>query len=462
MRTGVRRLRIAPEVAKVRLAPAAARNAQMPDAILYCDVCMKMILRSDLRNGDGVATRYGAVCVLCLRKLTPEERGAYERQSLPPPEESSIGKIPAVSAPGGGGRRGTPPPSAHFRALRPPTGVSPIVRDRRKVADQLRVPAARGSGNAMLIAFVVFVAVVAAIVAVTMPSTWPLKQAPRPGQPERNGTLPTRITPAAQDAARGDPTPLGGQERLADASQPVTDGSGAEGAKLPSIVDGLVAYFRLDDARDEWATDSAGRRDARVSGSPTWELYGGAIDGAPLLDGTDGSDDYIELPRAGELDALQAGDYTVAAWVKPLSDPPGTDADDDASYAVVVKGPPHTGLAYGRGGFYHARHELQAEGAVASSREAYAPGEYHHVAAVVSKALGRVTLFVDGAEQGGAGFLAEAPSRSYGEASWRIGIAEPAAAARRWAMHGFVDDVRLYSRALGADEVRQLFALRTR
>ena len=44
----------------------------------------------------------------------------------------------------------------------------------------------------------------------------------------------------------------------------------------------------------------------------------------------------------------------------------------------------------------------------------------------------------------------------YAEAPWRIGCASPTYPKFNWPMRGLIDDVRLYDRALSADEVRSL------
>jgi len=84
-------------------------------------------------------------------------------------------------------------------------------------------------------------------------------------------------------------------------------------------VDSPVAHWKLDEAQDTVAYDSAGINDAVLYGNPTWQPIGGIIDGA--LD-FDGDGDYVVNDNFGSLlNGLDA--LTVALWVK--SDVTNTD-----------------------------------------------------------------------------------------------------------------------------------------
>jgi hypothetical protein len=92
------------------------------------------------------------------------------------------------------------------------------------------------------------------------------------------------------------------------------------------------------------------------------------------------------------------------------------------------------------------------------SDRTFPAGAWHHLAGVSDPVGGRTRLYVNGDA------VMESPwpageSRAetgYTRKPWRIGIALPQAKEWGWSARGAVDDVRLYSRALSAAEIRTL------
>ncbi len=72
----------------------------------------------------------------------------------------------------------------------------------------------------------------------------------------------------------------------------------------------LIAYWRLDEAEGDIASDSSNGNDGTVYGAPAWQPEGGIVDGALQLDGID---DYVSTPVI--LDPAE-GDFSVFAWIK--------------------------------------------------------------------------------------------------------------------------------------------------
>ena len=70
-----------------------------------------------------------------------------------------------------------------------------------------------------------------------------------------------------------------------------------------------------------------------------------------------------QAPRIREeMDKLQDGSYTISAWFKPDTIPPGTDSANDAYYGIVIKNGCHEGLHFNsEGKFAMARHIAQEE-----------------------------------------------------------------------------------------------------
>ncbi|MFC1603938.1 LamG domain-containing protein [Planctomycetota bacterium] len=72
----------------------------------------------------------------------------------------------------------------------------------------------------------------------------------------------------------------------------------------------LVAYWKLDEAEDFVAYDSAGTNDAFLIGGAVWQPSGGKLNGALQLDGIDG------YAVTGQVLNPTNGPFSVFAWIK--------------------------------------------------------------------------------------------------------------------------------------------------
>jgi hypothetical protein len=229
-------------------------------------------------------------------------------------------------------------------------------------------------------------------------------------------------------------------------------------AELPTK--DLLGHWKLDGEKTSaTASDSSGHGlHGKLVKNPVWTT--GKIGGALQVDGKEG---HVELPRSKEMDKLQEGSYTISAWFKPQNIPPGSDSANDAYYGIVIKNGCHEGLHFNYEGKFAMDHWLKGSGedddhqASPESENSFEPGKFHHVVGIVDKGAGKSFIYVNGKLEGTEEFKAGSPARDYGEATWKIGIAEPGAEEWGWSAKGVIDDVRLYSRALSADEVRVLY-----
>jgi len=73
---------------------------------------------------------------------------------------------------------------------------------------------------------------------------------------------------------------------------------------------GALAYWKLDEAEGDIASDSANDNDGTVYGDPAWQTEGGMVDGALQLDGID---DYVSTPFV--LNPAN-GKFNVFVWIK--------------------------------------------------------------------------------------------------------------------------------------------------
>jgi hypothetical protein len=289
-----------------------------------------------------------------------------------------------------------------------------------------------------------------------------------PVQPRTDAPLtPVAVPPIQPTPSRESSRPqLGGLVRHADMpnAAELTGTSGHTGrtnaADGPSITSGLIGYWQLDEMRGDTARDSSGLgREANLGGSPKWLPYGGRVGGGLLFDARDGTEDYVVLPKNEAFNTLQLSNYTIAAWVKPESKPFGALEANTRCFAIVVKAGYHTGLQYESPGQFSAGHLFYDKTAVnAKTERVYEPGQFHHVAMVLDSSRGRLTTYVDGSAETTVEFQAGKSATIYDGVPWRIGIANPGAQEWGWAMHGVIDDVRLYSRALSDEEITMILA----
>lgn len=203
----------------------------------------------------------------------------------------------------------------------------------------------------------------------------------------------------------------------------------------------LVGWWLLDDGAGPVAADSSGKSvDGELFGDPTWSTDG--VNGGCLL--FDGADDYVFIKGAFKLRT-----YTMAVWFR--ADGAG-QRDIISAYAPgVLHGILLEVGADGRLRFLH-RYPLGTGGGVnIYSTATFSDGAWHHAA--ITKSPTDITLYVDKQQIGTMPDTSVFdPTDSFGVA---LGILDnERAAARLWL--GAMDDVRIYSRALAAEEVQTL------
>ncbi len=182
----------------------------------------------------------------------------------------------------------------------------------------------------------------------------------------------------------------------------------------------------------------------------------GPFAGVASFPGGVSSNARVELPSNAVLDDVQGGDYTISAWVRADTTPPGSGSANDANYGIVIKAGWQSGLYYKNDDrFVSFRwHDVGATGATSSNP--YGPGLWRPVVGVVSRTNGTIDLYVNGQPQGSASFTAGQASREYNTIPWRIGIANPGAGSYRWPMDGQMDEVVIWDTALSAAQAQSL------
>ena len=206
----------------------------------------------------------------------------------------------------------------------------------------------------------------------------------------------------------------------------------------------LVAYWALDETEGSIAYDSIGSHDGTLNGNPLWQP-GGGKDGHALH--FDGIDDYVSTPFI--LNPGKAS-FSVTAWI--CGGAPGqviiSQADIEGQNPVesgstwLGVNPSDGGLMTGLMGIFFG--SLESESVITDEH-------WHHVGLVYDFNTKKRHLYIDGAEVAvDTGFVGGVQST----AGLHIGAGQTLDAGTFFS--GLIDDVRIYNKALTAEEIAAL------
>ncbi len=223
-----------------------------------------------------------------------------------------------------------------------------------------------------------------------------------------------------------------------------------------------VLHLEMED--NFWQETPGEVVDSALGGS-----HGTAFNGAtPAIDAErgrvghfDGVDDYIDIPGDALLENVTDASFTFAAWAKPMSVPPKTDANppaNDWSYSILGRTGWHLNLSYNSNkaysfGIYTEDAPDPAQWHGVGSPLLYDPLEWHHLVGVVDDTAKTVNLYVDGQLVNSKSYTGTL--RDYGTAPYYIG-AMPGP-AYNWFFDGDIDDVRIFDKALAAEEIVRIY-----
>ncbi len=288
--------------------------------------------------------------------------------------------------------------------------------------------------------------------------------APPPPAPTSPPTPPESASSSGDTAAPEtppvpvDPAPPGKDDGVKVASssgkepEPVVDPVAHADPATPTK--DPIGWWRFDEDDGETAEDASGRgHTARLVGTVKRTL--GKFGRGVKFSGDGG---HVELPSTPDLDRVQAGSYTLAAWFRSEA-VPEAGIPSLERFAVLVKAGRHLGIAYNHEQRFVAEHWPAEGGPILAGAwdTACPPWSFHHFAVVVDREAGEMRAYLDGERTFVKPLPKQAGAADYGTTPWRIGIADPGEGGRRWAAKGVVDDVRIYGCALDADEVTAVF-----
>jgi len=210
--------------------------------------------------------------------------------------------------------------------------------------------------------------------------------------------------------------------------------------------DGLVGYWSFD---GQYTTSTDGTKD--VSNNGNWGAFNGGVKPVAGISGQalsfDGVDDYVLLPDVASLQPTDA--ITIEAWIKPNT---VSDTSNDI-VAIKLKSSVYKGVLLRQklGGlqFWVGNGTIQL---YPLSSSVFQVDNWFHV---VGRWDGNeISLWINGQKDSNTAILAGPiqyePTRTIMIANW----------SGSW-FNGLIDEVRIYSRALGTDEIMQHY-LQTR
>ncbi len=213
------------------------------------------------------------------------------------------------------------------------------------------------------------------------------------------------------------------------------------------INDGLVAHWTFDEPSGNTVYDSAGTNDGTIHGV---QLVAGISGGALYFDGLN---DYVEAPDNA---SLRPGYITMSAWVisqntyNAVMEKSRYSDDSYLQYTLGVS-------SYGNAGGTITRNSSGLPGSGFYSCNGETVLSNNAWSLITSTWDGTsLKVYVNGKLDGVNSSIPSGPIDDYAGGTLRFGnhwSGDPA-----WSK-GIMDDVRIYNRALSADEVAQLYAI---
>jgi hypothetical protein len=204
---------------------------------------------------------------------------------------------------------------------------------------------------------------------------------------------------------------------------------------------GLVGYWSFDDCRKDKATDSSGYGNTgtltnfALSGATSNWTTAGKRGCALKFDGTD---DYVQIADSSSLDSAGGTSYSYGMWIKTTS---------SANTVLMEKG---------TNGFFMLQPVpagvdlyINTVDTVTGGWSGFRDGRWHHLFVTYNASSNTATLYKDGASIGVV--------TSAGGSSANNNVLYIGSRAGSYAIDATIDDVRIYNRALSANEVRSLY-----
>jgi len=205
------------------------------------------------------------------------------------------------------------------------------------------------------------------------------------------------------------------------------------------------AHWKLDEAEGTIAYDSIAEHDGTLYGEPVWKSVGGKIGGAIQFDGID---DYVSTPY---IISPANGDFSVFAWIKGGA--PGQVIISQAD--GIGTGETWLGITASDGNLMTGLMPYQVGRTVIfplESQSLITDGQWHHVGFIWDGSYRY--LYVDGTEVAKDTNPITLASLIFADGGMYIGAGKTIEAGTFFS--GLIDDVRIYDRALSAEQIAAL------
>jgi hypothetical protein len=222
-------------------------------------------------------------------------------------------------------------------------------------------------------------------------------------------------------------------------------------AQLQGEGSGLVGWWKFDEGSGTVALDSSGKgHDGTLRNGPAW-VAGKIGSGALSFDGVS---TFVDIPASTDFDF--AGQYTISAWVYSTNPDPRVSA-----VARAMDNLWHLWtLEQVLSGRFDIEYVARSVYGISSYRGqgyglGYSANAWHHVVGVKLPSPDNfVRVYIDG-QQGVDSRALTDPDPDLSGVHVTIGSRRSIAPDAVW--FGYIDDVRIYNRALSASEVSDLF-----
>ncbi len=210
----------------------------------------------------------------------------------------------------------------------------------------------------------------------------------------------------------------------------------------------LIAHWKFDEGSGDTAYDSAGDNNGTVYGA-VWTS--GQIDGALSFDGND----YVDVAPPERLDFERTDAYTLSAWHKG-------DGIDYALLSKMDRASNYRGYDIFIAGGYVQAHLINSwtSNALCETGTLYPVNDlvWHHIAVTYdgSSSPDGLKIYVDGMEEATVVGPDSLSSTIRNSVSFKI-AARSEGDETIHHLTGEIDDVRIYNRALSAEEIEELY-----
>ncbi|NJM96063.1 MAG: hypothetical protein HC800_01575 [Phormidesmis sp. RL_2_1] len=209
-----------------------------------------------------------------------------------------------------------------------------------------------------------------------------------------------------------------------------------------SLSNGLVAHWNFDETSGTQAEDSKGENTGTLTNMTNRQWTTGVVGGALAFDGVD---DYVEIADSSALDITET--MTLATWIK-------ADSFGDGWTGLIVKGQSGDATTYGLDLAWSGQLIFHANGGRSQGLSSHLTlGQWHHVAVTYNGS--EVQFYIDGqldaSHQRNITFGTNNEALLLGA---KLNTGSVSLDAQF--LDGEMDDVRVYNRALSADEIGQL------